>query len=124
MKTAEAKVKQEFAGRETELQNIAAKLKGMAEKFDKDAPVISESERIKRQRELSDLDQDFQRKQRVYREDRNQRGNEEISKVVETANKAIRQIAETEKYDLILQDAVYTNPRIDITEKVLKALNK
>ena len=73
---------------------------------------------------MSDLDKDFQRKQREFREDLNQRRNEELATVLERTNKVIKQIAEAEKYDIVFQDAVYASPRIDITEKVLKALNK
>ena len=106
------------------MQDILSRVKKqLAEKLDKDAAVLSESERAKRQRELSDLDKDFQRKQREFREDLNQRRNEEMAIVVERANKVIKQIAEAEKYDIVFQEAVYVSPRIDITDKVLKRLN-
>ncbi|WP_370653867.1 OmpH family outer membrane protein [Undibacterium sp.] len=123
-KAAEAKIEQEFSKRSKELLESAAKIKAMAEKLDKDAPVISDSDRIKRQRELTDMDQDFKRKQRIFNEDLNQRKNEEIAALVDRAQKAVKQIAETEKYDIVLQDAVYFNPRVDITDKVIKALAK
>jgi len=122
-KTASAKIEQEFSRRDKDLQELAARLKAMSEKLDKDAAVLSESDRIKRQRELADLDKDFQRKQREFREDLNQRRNEELAVVLERTNKVIKQIAETEKYDIVFQEAVYASPRIDITDKVLKALN-
>jgi outer membrane protein len=86
--------------------------------------VLSESDRMKRQRELADLDKDLQRKQREFREDLNQRRNEELATVLERTNKVIKQIAEAEKFDIVFQEAVYASPRIDITDKVLKALNK
>ena len=98
-------------------------MKAAAEKFDKDSPVLSDSDRVRRQREIADSDKDFQRRQREFNEDINQRKNEELAAVVERANKVIRQIAESEKYDIVFQDAVYVNPRIDITDKVLKSLN-
>ncbi|MCU6433606.1 OmpH family outer membrane protein [Undibacterium sp. Jales W-56] len=123
-KAAEEKIKQEFSKRGKELDDFGAKIKALAEKLEKDAPVISESDRIKRQRELADLDQDFKRKQRIFNEDLNQRKNEEIAALVDRAVKAVKQIAEAEKYDIVLQDAVYFNPRVDITDKVLKALSK
>ena len=123
-KAAEARLQAEFSQRQKELHDFSAKIKLMIEKLDKDTPVIAESERVKRQRELADMDQDFQRKQRAYSEDISQRSREEIAKVTETATKIIKQIAEQEKIDLVLQDAVYSNPRIDITEKVMKALAK
>ena len=123
-KAAESRMEIEFSQRKKDLQEFAAKIKLMAEKLDKDMPVLVESERLKRQRELSDLDQDFQRKQRAYREDVSQRINEENAKLNQRTTKIIKQIAESEKYDAILQDGVYFSPRIDITEKVMKALNK
>ncbi len=123
-KAAQAKIEQEFSKRDKELQEMASRLKSMSDKLDKDAAVLTESDRIKRQRELADLDKDFQRKQREFREDLNQRRNEELAVVLERTNKVIKQIAESEKYDIVFQEAVYASPRIDITDKVLKALNK
>jgi outer membrane protein len=123
-KVATAKIEQEFSKREKELQDLAARLKSMSDKLDKEAAVLSESDRARRQRELSDLDKDFQRKQREFREDLNQRRNEELATVLERTNKVIKQIAEAEKYDIVFQEAVYISPRIDITDKVLRALNK
>lgn len=123
-KLASTKIEQEFSKREKDLQDSSARIKSLSDKLDKDAPVLSEADRGRRQRELADLDKDFQRKQREFREDLNQRKNEEMSIVLERTNKVIKTIAEAEKYDLVLQEAVYISPRIDITDKVLKALNK
>jgi outer membrane protein len=123
-KTANAKIEQEFSKRDKELQDMGARLKTMADKLDKDAPVLSEADRGRRQRELGDLDKDFQRRQREFREDLNQRRNEELATVLDRTNRVIKQIAEAEKYDIVFQEAVYISPRIDITDKVLKALNK
>jgi outer membrane protein len=123
-KSANAKIEQEFSKRDKELQDMGARLKAMADKLDKDGPVLSESDRARRQRELNDLDKDFQRRQREFREDLNQRRNEELATVLERTNRVIKQIAEAEKYDIVFQEAVYISPRIDITDKVLKALNK
>lgn len=123
-KAAQTKLEQEFAKRDKDLQDVAARLKATSDKLDKDAAVLSESERLKRQRDLSDLDKEFQRKQREFREDLNQRRNEELAIVLERTNKVIRQIAEAEKYDIVFQEAVYASKRIDITDKVLKELSK
>lgn len=123
-KAAQAKIEQEFSKRQKELQDLATRLKTLADKLDKDAPVLSDSDRVKRQRELTEVDKDFQRTQREFKEDLNQRRNEEMANVIERTNKVIKQIAETEKYDIVLQEAVYISPRIDITDKVLKALSK
>lgn len=122
-KAAMQKLEGEFAKRDKELQEMGARLKTSAERFEKDAPVMSEGDRNRRQRELAEMDREFQRKQREFREDFNQRRNEELQGLLERANRIIRQIAEQEKYDLIVQEAVYFSPRIDITEKVLRTLN-
>jgi len=124
-KAAQAKLEAEFSKRQKEGDDAAARLKAAAEKLDKDAPTLSEAERNRRQRELVDQDRELQRRRREFQEDLNQRKNEELASVVERANRVIKQIYESEKYDLILQgDAmVFVGPRVDITEKVIKALN-
>ncbi len=122
-KAAQAKLEAEFSKREKDISEIAARLKATSEKLEKDAPTLSEAERARRQRDLVEQDREFQRKRREFQEDLNQRKNEELGAVVERANKAIKQIFDAEKYDLILQDATFVSPRIDITEKVIKALN-
>ncbi|WP_373464199.1 OmpH family outer membrane protein [Oxalicibacterium faecigallinarum] len=123
-KAAQAKLEQEFSKRQNALQDMANRLKTAADKFDKDAPVLSESDRARRQRELSDLDRDFQRSQREFKEDLNQRRNEETAAAIDRTNRVIKQIAEAEKYDIVLQEAAYVSNRIDITDKVIKALGK
>jgi len=122
-KAAQVKLEQEFSKRDRELQDMAQKIKAMADKLDKDTAVLADADRQRRQREVADLDREFQRKQREFREDLNQRRNEELAQVLERANRVIRQLAEQRKYDLIVQEAVYVNPRIDITDDVMKALN-
>ena len=101
----------------------AAALKTATEKFEREAPTLPESQRSSRQRQLVDLDRDFQRKQREFQEDLNLRKNEELQQVLERANRVIKQVAEAEKYDLVIQEAVYINPKHDITDKVLAGLN-
>jgi outer membrane protein len=122
-KAAQAKLEAEFSKRERELSDAAAKLKTAADKLEKDAPTLSEAERNRRQRELVETDRDLQRKRREFQEDLNQRRNEEIANVVERANRIIKQIFDSEKYDLILQEVIFAGPRVDITEKVIKGLN-
>ena len=117
------KLEGEFSKRQKEMEDMGTRLKSSAERFEKDAPVMTETDRGRRQRELAELDREFQRKRRELSEDLNQRRNEEMQGLVERSNRIIRQIAEQEKYDLIVQEAVYFNPRVDITERVLKALN-
>ena len=122
-KAAQAKLEAEFSKREKDLTEIGNKLKAAGDKLDKDGPTLAESERNRRQRDLIEQDREFQRKRREFQEDLSQRKNEELAAVVERANKVIKQIFESEKYDLVLQEAVFAGSRVDITEKVIKALN-
>ncbi|MDO4232979.1 MAG: OmpH family outer membrane protein [Lautropia sp.] len=122
-KAAQAKIEKDFSRRDKEIQELASRLRTQSERFEKDGAVMSDADRTRRQRELSDMDRDLQRRQREFREDLNQRRNEELSSVLDKANRAIKSIAEREKFDLILQDAVYISPRLDITDDVIKQLN-
>jgi outer membrane protein len=98
-------------------------LKSAVEKFEREAPTLSESQRMSRQKQLGEQDREFQRKRREFQEELNARKNEEFQQVLERANRVIKQVAEAEKYDLVLQEAVYINPKHDITDKVLKVIN-
>ncbi|MDP3939884.1 MAG: OmpH family outer membrane protein [Deltaproteobacteria bacterium] len=120
---AQKKLELEFAKRDQELGKFADQLKQLQATLEKNAVTMSESERTKRDREFADLNREFQRKQREAREDFNQRRNEELAGVIERANRAVKQIAEAEKYDVIFQEAVWASPRIDITDKVIRALD-
>jgi outer membrane protein len=122
-KAAQAKLEQEFSRREKELVETGNSLKAASEKFEREASTLSESQRSSRQKQLLDQDREFQRKRREFQEDLNTRKNEEQQLVVERANRAVKQVAESEKYDVVFQEAVYINPKHDITEKVIKALN-
>lgn len=119
---AKKKIEKDFEKRDQDLQRLAKQLQGMQENLDKNTVTMAESERRTKEREFADLNRDFQRKQREFREDLSQRQNEEMASIFERVNKIIKQIAEAEKYDIIFQEAVYANPRIDITERVIKAL--
>jgi outer membrane protein len=122
-KAAETRLTQEFAKRDKELQDLGVKLKATAEKLDKDSPVLPEAEKLRQQRDLQEMDREFQRRRREFQEDLNQRKNEELQSLLERAQRIVRQLAEQEKYDVILQDAVYVGPRADVTDKVLKILD-
>jgi outer membrane protein len=122
-KAAQAKLEQEFSKREKELNEIGNGLKSLSERFEREAPTLSESQRAQRQKQLIDQDRDFQRKRREFQEDLNARKNEELQQVLERANRVVKQVAEAEKYDVVLQEAVYINPKHDITDKVIRALN-
>ncbi len=122
-KAAQTKLEQEFSRREKEIADQGNALKAATEKFEREAPTMAESQRVTRQRQLVDQDRDFQRKRREFQEDLAARKNEELGQVLERANRVVKQVAEAEKYDVILQEAVYVNPKHDITEKVIKAMN-
>jgi outer membrane protein len=119
---AQKKIEQEFAKRDLEMQKMTEQIRKLQEGLEKNAVTMTETERRNKEREFAELNKDFQRKQREFREDLNQRRNEELAAVLERANRTIKAIAESEKYDIIFQEAVYASPRIDITDKVIKAL--
>ena len=119
---AQKKIETEFQKRDLELAKLADQLKRMQDEIEKNSVTMSETQRRTKEREFGEQNRDFQRRQREFREDLNQRRNEELAQVVEQANRVIRQIAEQEKFDIIFQDAVFASPRIDITDRVIKAL--
>jgi len=119
---AAKKIEAEFSRRDQELQGIAKQLQGLQQSLEKNAVTMTETDRRAKERELNELSREFQRKQREFREDLNLRQNEENAAIIEKANKAIKQLAEAEKFDLIVQDVVWASPKLDITEKIIKAL--
>ncbi len=123
-KEAQSKMQTEFGQREKEVRDGIAKIKTEAAQLDKDAAILPEADRIRKQRELADHDRELQRKQRELIEDSQRRGAEERAKIFEKANQVLKLIVEQKKLDLVVQDAAYVNPRIDITNDVLAALNK
>ena len=120
---ASKRLEKEFAPRAQELQKRETQIKSLQAQLEKEGLTLSESDRRTKEQELGRLSLDFQRLQREYREDLNLRRNQELQALFERANRVIKQIAESEKYDLIVQEAVYRSPRLDITDRVLKALS-
>lgn len=123
-KTAQKKLAKEFASRQNSISVSAKQLKADVEKFQKESGSLSPNERLTRERALADQERRLQRRERELREDLNRRRNEELQAILERSNKVIRTIAEREKYDLIVQEAVYVGPNVDITNKVIKAMGK
>ena len=122
-KRAQQKLEKEFANRDTDLQKLSKQVRDLQTQIERDGVTMSEVERRNKERDLANMTRDMQRQQREFREDLNLRRNEELAAVQERANKVIQQIAESEKFDLILQDpVVFASTRIDITDKVIKAL--
>lgn len=119
---SEKKIEKEFAARDQEIKKVSQQIRDIQAFLDKEGMTLPDAERRNKERELDNLNVNLQRMQREFREDLNLRKNEELNIVLGLANKAIQQIAEGEKFDLILQEAVYRNPKIDITDKVLKFL--
>lgn len=121
---AKKRIEKDFEKRDQELQKMAKDLKEQQETMEKNAMTMGEAERRNKEKEFNELNRDFQRRQREFREDLSQRQNEEMAAIFDRVNKAIKLLAEAEKYDIIFQDAVYANPRIDITDRVLAALKE
>lgn len=121
---AKKKLEKEFERRDQDLQKMAKQLQALQENLEKNGLTMSESDRRVKEREFNETNRDFQRRQREFREDINLRQNEEMAVIYERVNRIIKQVAESEKYDLILQEAVFVSPRIDLTDKVIKALQE
>ena len=122
-KRAQQRLDKEFAGRDADIQKLARQARELQALLEKDGVTLSETDRRNKERDLANLTRDLQRAQREFREDINLRRNEVLADVQDRANKVIQQIAENEKFDLIVQEPViYASPRIDITDKVIKAL--
>ncbi|MEN9905473.1 MAG: hypothetical protein RLZZ555_2038 [Pseudomonadota bacterium] len=122
-KSGQARLQQEFAKKERDLELLASQFKASVEKFEKDSPTFSESQRTAKQKQLSEQDRELQRRRREFQEDLNLRRNEETQIVIERLNRALKQFAETEKYDLIVQEAAFISPRLDVTDKVLTVMS-
>ena len=122
-KSAQAKLEQEFSKREKDLVDLGNTIKTASDKFEREAPTLSETQRNTRQKQIIEQDREFQRKRREFQEDLNTRKNEEQQVMIERANRAVKLVAEAEKYDVIFQEAAYINPKLDITDKVIKSLN-
>lgn len=120
---AQKKLEREFAARDQELQKLAKQARDLQAQLDKDGVTMSDSERKTKERDLGNLNRDLQRQGREFREDLNLRRNEELGHIQERARKAIQEIARAEKFDLIVEQAVYVDPKNDITDRVMKALN-
>jgi outer membrane protein len=118
------KIEKEFLPRDQELKRMASQAKALQDMLEKDGKTMPEADRRSKERDLATLNREYQRAQRQMREDLSLRQNDEVAALQLTASKAIQVIAEAEKYDLILplRDLIYRSPRIDITEKVIKAL--
>jgi len=121
---AQKKLEKEFQSREQEIQKQVKQARDLQTYMEKEGLTLSEAERGKKERELANLSREIQNSQRAFREDLNQRKNEEFSAVQERARKAIVELAEKEKFDLIVENVVYASPRVDITERILKALDR
>ena len=119
---AQKKLEREFAARDQELQKLAKQARDLQLQLDKDGVTMSDSERKAKERDLGNLNRDLQRQGREFRKDLNLRRNEELGQIQERARKTIQEIARAEKFDLVIEQAVYVDPKNDITDRVMKAL--
>jgi outer membrane protein len=119
------KLETEFGQRDKELVALQNRVRQLDEELQKNAPAQKEADRRAREREALTLKRELKRATAEFREDYNQRRNEELAVLQQVVRKAILDIAKQEKYDLVLHEgAVYASDSIDITEKVLKKLGK
>lgn len=120
--TAQKRIETEFAKRDQELKDVAARVQKMQEALQRDAVTLSEADRRNRERDLGEATRDFQRKQQEFREDFERRRKEEFNGIIQKADAAVKKIAETDRIDIVFQPTVYANPRIDITDRVIKMM--
>ncbi|MFZ5502640.1 MAG: OmpH family outer membrane protein [Pseudomonadota bacterium] len=120
---AEKRIEKEFSGRDQEIKKLMQQAKELQTLLEKEGGTLSDADYRTKERELATVNGNLQRMQREFREDLNLRKNEELAVVLEQANRSIQAIAEKENFDLVLQEAVYRNPKIDITDKVIKHLS-
>jgi len=121
-KRAQQKLEREFSARNAELAKLEKQGRDLQAELEKDSVTLPDAARREKERALADASRNFQRLQREIREDLNLRRNEELAQIQERATRAINQIAEAEKFDLVVQEAVFASSRIDITDKVIRAL--
>ncbi|HBC70272.1 MAG: OmpH family outer membrane protein [Duodenibacillus sp.] len=120
---AQKKLQSYFKAREDELNRAVRDFRTRAQNFEKNSAVMTESERLKQRQDLAERERDISRRQRALLEERNQRANEESQIILSRANRIIQDLARKQNYDLILQEAVYVNPKIDLTNEVIRQLN-
>jgi outer membrane protein len=121
---AQKKLEKEFAGRDADLQKMAKQARDLQAQLEKDGLTMSDSDKQRKERDLANLNRDYQRSVREFREDLNVRRNEELVKVQDKARKAIQAYGEAEKYDVILEDVIYFSPKIDITDRIIRTLSQ
>ena len=121
---AAKKIEAEFSKRDQDLQALAKQVQTLQDSLEKNAVTMPDTERRAKEKDLNEQSREFQRRQREFREDLNLRQNEENAAIIEKANKAIKQLAESERYDLIVQDVVWVSPKLDVTDKIIKALSE
>ncbi|BCV67383.1 molecular chaperone Skp [Shewanella carassii] len=119
-------LKTEFGDRMAEVQKLQEELRGLLEKQQRDAALMSETQKTELVRKMESLKADYQLKGKALDEDLRRRQGEEQNKLLVKVQKAINSIAEKEKYDMVLQRGavVYVKPAADISSKVVEALSK
>ncbi|MFM9983048.1 MAG: OmpH family outer membrane protein [Burkholderiales bacterium] len=119
---AQERIKAEFAKREGELAGMASQLQRLQAELERDGITMAQLDRQRKERAFNDLNQEFQKKKRSFEEDLEERRNTAMQEVSEQADRVIRQVAQQEKFDIIMREAVFASPRVDITDKVIEAL--
>jgi outer membrane protein len=121
-KVSQGKLEKEFSTRQKDLVAQETSFKAGVTKFQTDAPVMAEAQRMDQQKKLIEQERDLQRNQRSFQEDLNKRKGEELQKLIASVNKIVKQVAATDKLDFVLNSAIFVNPKNDVTDRVLKML--
>ena len=123
-KAAQAKLDAEFKPRESKVQSLQKNAQTLAANLQRDRATLSQTEGAKRERAVNLAEQQFDNEARALRDDFAARQNELLQSIIQSANASIKKIAESENYDMVIQDAVTVNLRVDITDKVIQALGR
>jgi len=120
---AKKELEREFAPRDKKLVAEQKEIKSLEEKLNKDAAVMSDSEREKLDKDILSRKRDAKRLQDEFREDFNLRRNEELTQLQKEIFEAIQSLAKEEGFDLLLTDGVvFASDTVDVTSKVEKKL--
>ncbi len=124
MQQAAEEIRRELAPREQQLQALQKQGMDLQQQLEKGGDSMPPAERQAKEKTLNGIAQQFEQMRRSLAEDLEILRREKYQRAVVQVNAVIQSIADAGKYDLIVQEAVYNNAQIDITDQVLKEIAK
>ena len=119
---AQARIEQEFKARDADLSRKEQDVQAAAAAFAKDRPTLSADEAARRERDVDTRTRDVQRMRQQFAEDLRARQFDELDKLKARLDQVLTKYAKDNHFDLILQDAAFVGPAVNITDDVIKAL--